>query len=68
MADDASPEPSHPLTYRDAGVDISAGEKTVELIKPLVRATYRPEVVGGVLAEESTALLDGFFGERRAST
>ena len=37
-----------PLTYRDAGVDISAGEKTVELIKPLVRATFRPEVVSDI--------------------
>jgi phosphoribosylformylglycinamidine cyclo-ligase len=42
---EASPAP-RPLTYRDAGVDISAGEKTVELIKPHVRATFRSEVVG----------------------
>jgi phosphoribosylformylglycinamidine cyclo-ligase len=45
MADEKSPDP---LTYRDAGVDISAGEKTVELIKPLVRATFRPEVVSDI--------------------
>ena len=32
----------------NAGVDISAGEKTVELIKPLVRATFRPEVVSDI--------------------
>jgi phosphoribosylformylglycinamidine cyclo-ligase len=44
----ASPDDAAPLTYRDAGVDISAGEKTVELIKPLVRATFRPEVVSGI--------------------
>jgi tRNA(adenine34) deaminase len=31
------------------------------------RLNHRPEVVGGVLAEESTALLDAFFaGQRRA--
>jgi phosphoribosylformylglycinamidine cyclo-ligase len=48
MADAKSPEPKRPLTYSDAGVDISAGEKTVELIKPLVRATYRSEVVGDI--------------------
>ncbi|WP_249217273.1 nucleoside deaminase [Nocardioides palaemonis] len=29
------------------------------------RLNHRPEVVGGVLAEESTALLDGFFASRR---
>jgi phosphoribosylformylglycinamidine cyclo-ligase len=34
-----------PLTYRDAGVDIAAGDKTVELIKAHVRTTFRPEVV-----------------------
>jgi phosphoribosylformylglycinamidine cyclo-ligase len=34
-----------PLTYRDAGVDIAAGDKTVELIKTHVRKTFRPEVV-----------------------
>src|SRR5882724_7689702 len=45
MADEQSPDP---LTYRDAGVDISAGEKTVELIKPLVRATFRTEVVSDI--------------------
>ncbi len=34
------------LTYRDAGVDIDAGNKAVELMKDSVRATYRPEVMG----------------------
>ena len=29
------------LTYRDAGVDIDAGNALVEAIKPLVRATRR---------------------------
>ena len=32
------------LTYADAGVDIDAGNKAVELMKDSVRATYRPEV------------------------
>src|SRR6202012_2469890 len=32
--------------YRDAGVDIDAGEALVERIKPLVRRTFRPEVMG----------------------
>ena len=39
---------STPLTYRDAGVDIDAGNEVVERIKPLVRRTLRPEVLGGV--------------------
>src|SRR5512139_3152935 len=30
------------LTYGDAGVDIDAGNRMVDLIKPLVRATARP--------------------------
>jgi len=34
--------PSAPLTYRDAGVDIDAGNRLVERIKPLAAATARP--------------------------
>ncbi len=40
--------PSTPLTYRDAGVDIDAGNEVVERIKPLVKRTFRPEVMGGL--------------------
>lgn len=36
------------LTYRDAGVDIDAGNRSVELMKKHVRSTYRPEVVGDI--------------------
>lgn len=36
------------LTYKDAGVDIDAGEALVERIKGPVRRTLRPEVVGGL--------------------
>jgi len=36
------------LTYRDAGVDIDAGEELIERIKPRVRRTMRPEVLGGI--------------------
>jgi phosphoribosylformylglycinamidine cyclo-ligase len=32
-------------TYRSAGVDIDAGDRVVELIKPLVKSTFRPEVL-----------------------
>jgi len=33
------------ITYKSAGVDIDAGNKFVELIRPLVRKTFRPEVI-----------------------
>src|ERR1700677_1577766 len=36
------------LTYRDAGVDIDAGDALVEAIKPLARATRRAGVLGGL--------------------
>ncbi len=39
---------SGPLTYRDAGVDIDAGNALVERIKPAVKRTQRPEVIGGL--------------------
>ena len=32
-------------TYRDAGVDIDAGDEFVDRITPLVRSTFRPEVL-----------------------
>lgn len=37
-----------PLTYREAGVDIDAGNELVERIKPLVKRSFRPEVMGGL--------------------
>jgi phosphoribosylformylglycinamidine cyclo-ligase len=36
------------LSYRDAGVDIDAGDELVERIKSHVRRTSRPEVMGGL--------------------
>lgn len=36
------------LTYRDAGVDIDAGDALVERIAPLARATRRAEVLAGI--------------------
>ena len=39
---------SDALTYRAAGVDIDAGHALVERIKPLVKRTLRPEVIGGL--------------------
>src|ERR1700760_3818746 len=37
-----------PVTYRDAGVDIDAGEDLVERIKPAVKRSLRREVLGGI--------------------
>ncbi|MEO8718761.1 MAG: phosphoribosylformylglycinamidine cyclo-ligase [Burkholderiales bacterium] len=37
-----------PLSYRDAGVDIDAGDALVEAIKPFARRTMRPEVLAGI--------------------
>ncbi|MEM1093647.1 MAG: phosphoribosylformylglycinamidine cyclo-ligase [Bacteroidota bacterium] len=42
-------------TYRDAGVDIEAGERTVQQIKPLVRSTFTPGVLTDIGA------FGGFF-------
>ncbi|HSA89424.1 MAG TPA: phosphoribosylformylglycinamidine cyclo-ligase [Burkholderiales bacterium] len=36
------------LSYRDAGVDIEAGDALVEAIKPFARRTLRPEVLAGI--------------------
>lgn len=42
------PRPDSPLTYRDAGVDIDAGDALVERIKPLARSTLREGVLSGL--------------------
>ncbi len=36
------------LSYRDAGVDIDAGNQLVESIKPHIKRTMRPGVLGGI--------------------
>jgi phosphoribosylformylglycinamidine cyclo-ligase len=43
-----SPPPVPGLSYRDAGVDIEAGDALVERIKPFARRTMRPEVLQGI--------------------
>ncbi|MCB1901869.1 MAG: phosphoribosylformylglycinamidine cyclo-ligase, partial [Rhodocyclaceae bacterium] len=40
--------PDQSLSYRDAGVDIEAGDALVDRIKPLAKRTMRPEVLGGI--------------------
>lgn len=36
------------ISYRDAGVDIDAGDRLVQNIKPFAKRTMRPEVLGGI--------------------
>ncbi|SHF32995.1 phosphoribosylformylglycinamidine cyclo-ligase [Desulfofundulus australicus DSM 11792] len=55
-----SPEKKQGLTYAEAGVDIAAGNRAVELMKESVRSTFRPEVLaeiggfGGLFALDTT--------------
>jgi len=44
----AQPQNSSSLSYRDAGVDIDAGDRLVENIKPFAKRTMRPEVLSGI--------------------
>lgn len=46
MGDSAKPDQS--LSYRDAGVDIDAGNELVKRIKPAVKSTMRPGVLTGI--------------------
>lgn len=41
-------QPQAPLTYRDAGVDIDAGDALVDRIKPLAARTMREGVLAGI--------------------
>jgi phosphoribosylformylglycinamidine cyclo-ligase len=43
-----SNNPAAGLSYRDAGVDIDAGDQLVENIKPYAKRTMRPEVLSGI--------------------
>ena len=44
----ATPKPKSRLTYRDAGVDIDAGNTLVEAIGPLAAKTKRKGLLGGI--------------------
>jgi len=41
-------QPPAPITYADAGVDVEAGDRAVELMKQAVAATHGPQVLGGI--------------------
>jgi phosphoribosylformylglycinamidine cyclo-ligase len=51
------------LSYRSAGVDIDAGNEVVERIKPLVKRTFRPEVMAGLGGFGALFELGGRFRE-----
>ncbi|WP_323847199.1 phosphoribosylformylglycinamidine cyclo-ligase [Microbulbifer magnicolonia] len=48
MSDSKPQNPQKPLSYKDAGVDIDAGNALVERIKHVAKRTARPEVMGGL--------------------
>lgn len=48
MEKDSKANQSTSLSYRDAGVDIDAGNALIERIKPIVKKTFRPGVLTGL--------------------
>lgn len=44
----ASADRRRPVSYADAGVDLDAAERSVELLRDHVRSTHRPEVLAGI--------------------
>jgi phosphoribosylformylglycinamidine cyclo-ligase len=46
MATKTAKKEKRPLTYAQAGVDIDAGDEVVDRIKPILRRTYGPRVIG----------------------
>jgi phosphoribosylformylglycinamidine cyclo-ligase len=50
------------ITYRDAGVDIDAGEQMVKRIKKLCRSTYGPAVLTGIGGFAGAFQIDGQLG------
>ena len=51
------------LSYKDAGVDINAGNELVKRIKPHVKRTTRPEVIGGLGGFGALCALPGKYKE-----
>jgi phosphoribosylformylglycinamidine cyclo-ligase len=51
------------LTYKDAGVDIDAGNALVDRIRPLAKATMRPEVLAGIGGFSALCRMPGGYQE-----
>ena len=51
------------LSYRDAGVDIDAGDALVEAIRPFARRTMRPEVLAGIGGFGALCAIPGKYRE-----
>jgi phosphoribosylformylglycinamidine cyclo-ligase len=54
---------SRQLTYRDAGVDIDAGDELIRRIKPAAQRTKRPEMLGGIGGFAALAALPSRYRE-----
>ena len=52
------------MDYKNAGVDIEAGYKSVELMKQYVKGTMRPEVLGGLGGFSGAFSMSAFKGWR----
>ena len=50
------------MDYKNAGVDIEAGYKAVELMKESVKTTMRPEVLGGLGGFSGAFSMESFKG------
>ncbi len=50
------------MDYKNAGVDVEAGYKSVELMKKYVEGTMRPEVLGGIGGFSGAFSMEGFCG------
>ncbi|HOO55376.1 MAG TPA: phosphoribosylformylglycinamidine cyclo-ligase [bacterium] len=51
------------ITYRDAGVDIDAGEKAVDLIRDMAKSTFTPQVLSGLGGFSGLYGLKGIIGD-----
>ncbi|MCZ6710868.1 MAG: phosphoribosylformylglycinamidine cyclo-ligase, partial [Gammaproteobacteria bacterium] len=51
------------LTYRDAGVDIDAGNELVKRIAPACKATHRPELLTGLGGFAALATMSSKYRE-----